>query len=226
MEPDIRTILQTHSLFSKLSEKQLARVCKHAHHISLEEGQNLFYQRDPAQYFYYLCTGSIKLSRLAPDGNEKVIEFINPGNIFAEALMFLEAPAYPVNAAALSQSELIAIDSRDFTSMLRESVDTCFLLMGDMSQRLHGLIAEIDNISLQSGTCRVANYLLELAPKDRNEFKLDIQKGIMASRLSVKPETFSRILRNLQDRNILTVKGTHVTLHDREALQDFAAGLT
>lgn len=226
MSEELKQHLSRHLLFARLTPAQLDRAAQRARLLRLDEGQPLFAQGDPADRFFYVVSGQIKLSRLSPEGNEKVIDIVSAGNTFAEALMFLEGPAYPVNATALGPSELVSIDSRDFAAMLRDSIDTCFLLMGDMSQRLRGLIAEIDNLSLQSGTCRVASYLLKMAPEDQDEFRLDIPKGVMASRLSVKPETFSRILRNLQDSGILSIKGAQVTIHDRGALEDRAEGLT
>jgi len=124
-----------------------------------------------------------------------------------------------VGAAALSDAELISVDSRDFADMLRGSVETCFLLLGEMSQRLRGLIREIDELSLQSATCRVAGYLLNRAPEGADSFRLDVPKGVVASRLSVKPETFSRIVKNLSGEGILTVRGSRIEIHDREALR-------
>lgn len=226
MSEELEQHLKKHLLFARLTEAQLKRVVQRARILRLDEGQQLFAQSDTADRFFYVISGQIKLSRLSPEGNEKVIDIVTAGNTFAEALMFLEGPAYPVNATALAPTEVISIDSHDFANMLRDSIDTCFLMMGDMSQRLRGLIAEIDNLSLQSGTCRVAAYLLKMAPEAADEFKLDIPKGVMASRLSVKPETFSRILRNLQDSGILSIKGAQVTIHDRDALEDRAEGLT
>ncbi|BCO32165.1 transcriptional regulator [Thiohalobacter sp. COW1] len=226
MSEELKQHLSRHLLFARLTPAQLDRAAQRARLLRLDEGQPLFAQGDPADRFFYVVSGQIKLSRLSPEGNEKVIDIVSAGNTFAEALMFLEGPAYPVNATALGPCELVSIDSRDFAAMLRDSIDTCFLLMGDMSQRLRGLIAEIDNLSLQSGTCRVASYLLKMAPEDQDEFRLDIPKGVMASRLSVKPETFSRILRNLQDSGILSIRGAQVTIHDRDALEDRAEGLT
>jgi CRP-like cAMP-binding protein len=94
--------------------------------------------------------------------------------------------------------------------------------MGDMSQRLHGLIKEIDDLSLQNGTRRVASYLINLAGQGSDNFELDIPKGVMASRLSLKPETFSRIIRNLHDKKILTVTRKNIVIHNREELQAIA----
>ena len=209
-------------LFRRLSEAQLERVSRKARRLHLDESQALFHQGDPAERFYLVTAGQIKLYRLSPSGNEKVIDIVMPVNTFAEALMFLESPRYPVGAEALEPSEVISIDAVDFADMLAGSVKTCFLLLADMSQRLRGLIREIDNVTLQSATCRVANYLLAQAPEHVDAFALQAPKHILASRLSVKPETFSRIIKQLSTLNILEVRGNRVRIRDRQALQRVA----
>ena len=92
----------------------------------LDDGEALFEQGDPAKRFYLLLRGQIKLFRLSPAGNEKVVDIVVPGGTFAEALMFLEQPLCPVGAVALQASEVVSIDATDFVGMLRESIDTCF----------------------------------------------------------------------------------------------------
>lgn len=214
----INELKQCH-LFAQLSEPQLERIAQRAVRIRLSEGEALFEQGDHATRFYLVVEGLIKLYRLSPAGNEKVIEVIMPGSTFAEALMFLERPHYPVGAQALQPSTVISIDAVDFASMLRNSLDTCFLLMGEMSQRLRGLLREIDELSLHSATCRVAAYLIQHAPIEGDTFDLPVAKQVLASRLSVKPETFSRIIKSLMGDDIISVDGSRITIHDREGLQ-------
>lgn len=214
--------LKDNFLFARLTPEQMERVSSLAERIRLAEGSHLFEQGDDAKRFFMVTSGQIKLFRLSSDGHEKVIEIFTTGQTFGEALMFLERPRYPVCASALIDSEVISLNSKDFVAMLRKSVDSCFLLMGDMSQRLHGLIKEIDDLSLQNGTRRVASYLINLAGQGNDNFELDIPKGVMASRLSLKPETFSRIIRNLHDRNILTVTRKNIVIHNRGELQAIA----
>jgi CRP-like cAMP-binding protein len=136
--------------------------------------------------------------------------------------MFLDRPHYPVGGQALSDAELISVDAHDFAAMLRGSVDTCFLLLGDMSQRLRGLLREIDDLSLHSATCRVAGYILAQAPEGTSEFELSVPKQILASRLSVKPETFSRIIRNLTELGYIKMDGTRVRIEKMDAMRDVA----
>ncbi len=210
--------LDASHLLSGLSEAQLAEVRKHSHYAELEEGKSLFCQGDDVISFYLVISGKIKLFRVSQEGKEKVVDIVSSGDTFAEALMFMDQPYYPVNATALTPCRVLGINASHFKGMLRESIDTCFLLMGSMSFRLRGLIQEIDTLSLNTGTMRIVSYLLQNSPEDRDSFDLDIAKSVIASRLSVKPETFSRILKNLHLQNILTISGRKVTIHDRKAL--------
>jgi CRP-like cAMP-binding protein len=215
-------VLRTTPLLSRLSDDQLQRVATHAVLQQLEEGQWIFSQGDAARRFYLVLKGQIRLFRLSPEGEEKIIEIVSPGQTFAEALMFLNAPRYPVCASALCATDVISIDARDFAAMLRESVDTCFVVMGALSQRLRGLIGEIDDLTLHTAKSRVARYLLARCPKDRRTFELDVRKGVLASRLSVKPETFSRVIKQLSQEDAIEVLGPRITILDRQALADLA----
>ena len=215
----IDALRQSH-LFSRLTDLQLQRVYRHAKIIQLEDGQLLFAQGETVRYFYLVLQGKIKLYRMSPDGQEKIIEIVPAGEVFAEALMFMDQPNYPVSSAALSATVVVGIDARDFKAMLWDSVDTCLLLLGDMSFRLRKLVHEIDTLTLHSGTCRVASYLLQHAPDDQQCFDLDIAKSVIAARLSIKPETFSRIIKNLREQGIISIEGNKITIHNRKALQE------
>jgi CRP-like cAMP-binding protein len=221
---DILAALKSSHLFSALDDGQLERVRRHAHVTDMLEGESLFFQGDEVSCFYLVLSGRIKLYRVSPDGKEKVVEIMETGHTFAEALMFMREATYPVTAAALAPSRVIGINCRDFRDMLRDSVDTCFLLLGNMSYRLRGLIREIDTLSLDTGTVRTVAYLLREAPPDRDDFELRIAKSVIASRLSVKPETFSRILKNLHEQSIVTIEGRNVTIHDRDAMVGICSG--
>jgi len=209
-------------LFQRLTQSQLERVARLSAAVRLSEGESLFEQQDHAERFYLLVSGQIKLFRLSADGSEKVIEVINPGATFAEALMFLEKPSYPVGAQALKASELVSIDARDFVSMLRQSMDTLLMLAADLSQRLHGLIRELNDLSLHTGTCRVATYFLQQPSNSADQFDLDLPKQILASRLSIKPETLSRIFRSLTNAGLIEISGNKITILDRSHLGDLA----
>ncbi len=210
----IKISLKQHHLFSKLTELQLDRVYRHSRMYKLDDGQTLFTQGDEVTDFYMVISGKIKLFRISADGQEKIIEIIKSGQVFAEALMFTDQKDYPVSSAALLPSEIIGINGSYFKRMLWNSTDTCFLLLGAMSLRLRTLVNEIDTLTLHSGTRRVATYLVHELPENKKYFELDTPKNVIAARLSIKPETFSRIVKNLHSQGILTIEGNCVTIHD------------
>ena len=216
-------LVESH-LFSALSDTQLERVRRYSHIIDMVEGESLFFQGDEATSFYLVLSGRVKLFRVSPDGKEKVVEIMETGATFAEALMFMDQPNYPVTATALAPSRVVVINCREYKAMLRESIESCFLLMGNMSYRLRALIHEIDALSLDTGTVRTIAYLLHQAPEGVTSFELKVAKSVIASRLSVKPETFSRILKSLHERGIVSIEGRNVIIHDREAMIGICAG--
>lgn len=169
--------------------------------------------------------GQIQLYRLSDDGDEKVIDIVHPGQIFAEAVMFMENMCYPVNAMAIANSQVIAFDMETFRNILRESVDTCFRMMAAMSKRLHIQLIEIDSLSLHNATYRLVHYLLKSVPAKttrHTEITLNYPKNILASRLSIKPETFSRIMSRLKRENIIEVSGNQIIISDISALRKIA----
>ena len=216
----VKQSLKRHHLFSKLTDLQLDRVCQSSQLHQLAEGQMLFNQSDKVTSFYMVLNGKIKLFRMSPDGQEKIIEIVKSGEVFAEALMFTNQSDYPVSSAALTDTIVISINAKNFQEMLWDSTGTCLLLLGDMSLRLRRLIKEIDTLTLHSGTCRVASYLIQEMSEDKKEFELDMAKNIIAARLSIKPETFSRIIKSLKTKGILSINGNSVTIHDIDALKE------
>lgn len=218
----IKQNLKRNHLFSKLTDLQIDRVCQFSQLHKLSDGQLLFNQSDTVTSFYMVINGKIKLYRMSPDGQEKIIEIIKSGEVFAEALMFTNQTDYPVSSAALAETIVISINAKNFREMLWDSTATCLLLLGDMSFRLRRLVKEIDTITLHSGTCRVASYLIQEMSEGKDNFTLDTAKNVIAARLSVKPETFSRIMKNLKNQGILTIDGNYITVHDINALKQLS----
>jgi CRP-like cAMP-binding protein len=215
-------------LFATLDDSQLQKVMAMSQKITLSDGETLFEAGVTADRFFLVLEGQVKLYRLSLDGNEKVIELLRPGHTFAEALMFMEQPCYPVSSTAVGDVELLAFENLEFLALLRESVDTCFRLMGDMTMRLHHLIKEIDDLSLQTATGRVAGFLcgkLTELGDGVQSIELDTPKGVLASRLSVKPETFSRILHNFTADGLINVSGAHIDILNPDGLKEKAESI-
>lgn len=211
-------------LFAGLDDVQLDQVKRGLRALRLAESERLFDHGQAAERFFLVRSGQIKLYRLSTGGAEKVIEIIQPGQTFAEAVVFMERQVYPVSAQALSPTELWSFENRAFLALLRQSSDTCFRLMAAMSMRLHAHINEINGLTLQNATLRLVGFLVRLMAEHGSadgRLELPAAKNVIASRLSVQPETLSRILHNLSADGVITVQGRVIQIHDLERLQGF-----
>jgi len=216
----VKQIRSAH-LFKSLTEDQFNYLFKNSHIKNIIKGQFLFHQHDPFDTFYIQNTGIIKLFRLTPNGDEKIIDIIRPGQTFAEAVMFMGIKNYPVNAVALQDSQVIDIRASTYIEILQESADVCLNVMGILSQRLHKQINEVERLSLHNATFRLVNYLLDFrknVQKDKSTIHLDISKQIIASQLAITPETLSRILKQLSDKQLITMHDDHIQLSNEEGL--------
>lgn len=221
MRTDVATMLRQHHLFAALDDAQFERIARTIDLVQLDEDGVLFQPGDPARHFYVVISGVVKLGLQSPSGEEKIVEIILPGQSFAEALMFMEAPMYPIAAIALERSTVAAMSSAEFLAVLRASSETCLRLLADISRRLHARIQEIESLTLQSARHRLVHHLLSLAaPATRGTARIELEESrqMLASLLSVKPETLSRLLRTLQDERLLVVDGRTLVITDLEQL--------
>jgi CRP/FNR family transcriptional regulator, dissimilatory nitrate respiration regulator len=210
-------------LFSALDDSQLHQIVASSHIKPFKSGENIFKQGDVSKHFYAVHKGSVKLSLLSPDGCEKVVKIVRPGQQFAEAIMFQENPIYPLNCIALEAGEIFEFDNKTYLKILEESFATNKRLLQAFSAKMHQFIGEIENLCLHTATYRLINYIVGSIPEDiqvnSTEITLDAAKNVIAKRLSIQGETFSRILLELRKKDLIEVSGNKVLIKDIIAMK-------
>lgn len=217
-----QTFLARLPLFDALSAVELARIAEGTSELHVDKGEIIFKRGDPCTGFHLVIYGQVKLAAGSASGAEKIIELIGPGHSFGEALMFMERP-YIVSAAALADSLLLHVKSEAvFEGIAREPKFARKMLAG-LSRRMHGLICDLESYALRSGTQRVIGYLLQDESTGEGQcITLPVSKAMVASRLNLTPEHFSRILSDLAAHGLLSVQGRNVTIHSIDGLHRYA----
>lgn len=216
--------LRQHYLFSSIEDRLFEQMMQRLKQIRLKAGEILFQQEEPAVHFYFLQSGQIKLTRISPAGQEKVIEVITGGQVFAEAVMFMERADFPVNAQAITDCEVYSIPNNIYRSILEQNSEYCFRLLADLSMRLHNQLQELDHLAQQNASYRLVRYLINQLPADcdnRVELELPIPKQVLASRLSIKPESFSRLLSVLSAQGVISVSKSHIVINNVDRLRHY-----
>ncbi|MGI9245238.1 MAG: Crp/Fnr family transcriptional regulator [Steroidobacteraceae bacterium] len=214
--------VRAHHLFAGLAPPQLQRLLATAQLEHAEAGQVLFDRGQPARHFYIVVEGQVNLVLYSKTGEEKIVDILGPGQSFAEAVMFMSGPAYPLSAVAAVPSRIARFSSSEYVAMLRESPETCLRMLGNLSQRLHMRIREIEYLTLESATHRFVRMLDGRLPAGDDgpaEIQLQESRQEIASHLSMKPETLSRILRNLADGGVVEVHGRNLVVPSRARLR-------
>ncbi len=209
-------------LLQPLEATQFDQVIETSQATQLSENSILFEQGSEFTHIYLLISGGIKLQRLAPNGDEKVIEIIRPGQTFAEAVLFFGGFRYPVSAVTISSSIVVGINAKEYLKLLNTSNELCINLLGNLSQRLHWMVNEVDRLTLHNATFRLVDYLLSHIPADSYDqvgVSLAAPKHVVASRLSIKPETLSRTLKDLSKQGLIKLEGSEIELLNIEKLR-------
>ena len=214
----VQSFLANVPLFKELAGDELDRIAASTEQVRAARSEILFRRGDPALGFYIIVFGQVKLAFSSAQGIEKVVDLIDPGQSFGEAVMFMERP-HVVTAQALSDSMLLYIARETVFEELERDPRFVRRMIAGLSSRLHRLMSDVESDSLHSGTQRIIGYLLrdsEDNPESKGalEVTLSATKGVIASRLSLTQESFSRILHGLSVRGLIEVRGRSIYIPD------------
>lgn len=191
--------------------------------LSLKRGETLFLQGDLAENLFLVLDGWIKVFRLSPDGAEAVLHIFRPGESFAEPAAF-GLGRYPAHAEAASDGRVLVIPAGALMAEVDRTPGLAMKIIALMSQRVHGLIAETERRHFLSTPHRLAAFLADLlqtsdglSSEVHAVLTLPYDKGLIAARLGMTPESFSRALSKLKPEGI-TCQGNRVFIQDRHRL--------
>jgi CRP/FNR family transcriptional regulator, dissimilatory nitrate respiration regulator len=210
-------------IFRDLSPDELARIAAGTVRTHAQRGEVLFRKGDPCNGFHLVVYGQVKLAIGSPGGGEKVVEIVGPGHSFGEAVMFMQRP-YLVSATALADSLLLHVNKETIFAELDRQPHLARRMLAGLSMRLHMLVKDVEAMTLHSATQRVIGYLARLDEGgSEGRVTLPAQKSLIASRLNLTPEYFSRILHDLAAEGMVRVDGRDIEILDTEGLRKYGS---
>jgi CRP-like cAMP-binding protein len=189
-------------MFAELGEATIRRVIGETGVRRFERGQTIFIEGEPAEAFFVVLDGWVKLFRTLPDGDEAVVAMIAAGECFAEAVMFLGG-RYPVSAEAVGAARLLRIEAAAVRSAIRADGQVAVALIASLAHHTERLTDQVEGLEVLSTAQRVADFLartarIRAAAGDAIELVLPYDKAIIARRLGMTPESLSRALATLR----------------------------
>jgi len=223
---DVPRYLSVLPLFSDLTPRDLIQVAEGCSLRRLERGDMVFRTGDACEEFHVVVTGQIKLYVLSAIGQEKVVELMSAGQSFAEAMMFTSQP-HILSAQALVDTLLMSVAKKAVLEEIERDHRFALRMLAGLSRRMHGLIHDVEGYALHSGLQRVIGYLLRDVVADgvarglSRTISLPVSKATIASRLSLTPEYFSRVLHELVEQGLIEIDRREIRIVDAPRLARF-----
>lgn len=225
LQDDDLSIIRRIPLFDNISDDSLKILLANSFPKEHPKGKVLFLRDEPADCFYIVLDGWVKVYRETAEGDEAVLGVFTRGESLAEAAAFM-GKDYPASAQVVEQARLLPILSKPFRSHVTDMPEIAMNMLASMSKRAHHHVAEIEQLKTRSATLRVTDFLLKLCPVKEGSavVSLPYDKTLISRRLGMQPESLSRILAKLRKNGVKT-EMNRVVISDVESLIDFANGI-
>lgn len=226
----VRSRLSETPLFAGLAAEDQAEVAAIAAERAYRRGELIFGEGDPADGFYSVVHGRVKIFKTGLDGKELILHIYGPGNPFGEVPVFAGG-RFPANAMALTASRVLFLPRDDFVALIARRPSLAMRMLAELSLRLRQFTVQLEALSLKTVSSRLAAYLVRLSqeqgagkPAEENGVRLPLSKGQLASLLGTIPETLSRIFSKMSAAGLIRVAGKTIFLLDPEGLNRLAEG--
>lgn len=220
----VQDLLLNSPQFAELGKKDLARLAAATSRVRAPAGTVLFRRGEPCAGVYVIVYGQVKLAVHGAEGAEKILEILGPGQTFGEPFMFLDEPHLSF-AETLADSLLLLVGKAAVLQTIAGNAHFAKTMLASMAQRLQRVFTDIEAYTLKSGSQRVVEYLLREVPadaKDALDVRLPAAKSVVASRLSITREHFSRVLHELTHAGLIGVSGRVIHIADPARLRAWA----
>jgi CRP/FNR family transcriptional regulator len=221
-EAAVVNTLRNCQLFSGLPPSDLRSIAAITVVKSLDKGDFLFREGEPAQGFYIVQQGAVNVHRVNPLGKEQVIRIFRAGESFAEATLATET-GYPADARAVDSSQVLLVQKGGFLALLTRQPELALRMLASMSLHLRSLVAQLEDMTLKDVETRLANWLVKRCPDPNSTRPVSVEikttKRVLAAELGTVSETLSRTLAKFRDQKLIVVKGKALTVANPSQLK-------
>lgn len=213
------------AIFRHVPAQQRAALARAARLRHARRGETIFHRGDSLEGLLIVGQGMIKLALRSGSGVERILRLVGQGGTFGEAVLFLERPV-PVDAVAVVDSTLVSVPTAELLRLIDGDSRFARAMLAGLAQRIHSLVSDFEAATMHGAAARAAAYLESLAPEGPGPLvvRLPASKTLIASRLGMTKETFSRILHELSTSGLIRVRKLEISLLDRPRLHSLGQG--
>jgi CRP-like cAMP-binding protein len=215
---DRTVILRRVSFCIGLPEEAIAALAAIASPLLRPAGTVIQIEGDAAEAMYILAQGRVKISRIAANGREQVLNVIPVGGHFNTVPIFDGGPC-PATAQALSDVLLLALPRDQMRHVVEQHPPLALTLLKEFTGRMRHLVNLVDDLALHTVQGRLAGLLLAQAEAaERGEVMPPLTQAEMAIHLGTVREMVGRALKTFEALGLIRLDRGQITLLDRAGL--------
>lgn len=202
-------------LFAMLPEHQLDTLATLMRRRSVARGEAIIVAGEITDSLYIVVSGKLKVLMSDDSGREVILAMLGPNEYFGEMVPIDDSPR-SASVIAVEPCDLMVLSKREFRSCLAANFEMTLMVMRCLSRRLRGADQKIGNLALMDVYGRVVRLLLDMAETIDGQ-KVVTQKIVkqeMAGMIGASREMVSRVMRDLQARGFIEMRGNALYLRE------------
>ena len=203
-----RSLLKNLDLFRAVPDKDLDTIMAIARPMRVLPGDTVFQQGQPAEQFFVLLHGHLKVIQTTNEGEQVMVRYVIPGEVFGIAKA-MQRPAYPASCIAVEESVVLGWPSSQWDHFMTGNLQFATNALQAVGQRLQDAHSRIKELSTEEVEQRVARCILRLIDSSGEEtdegiaVNFPITRQDIAEMTGTTLHTVSRLLSAWKDRGVV-----------------------
>lgn len=220
-------LLQEIPLYRRLPPEERQRLAAVSRVQTYRRGDLIFPEGAPADVFFTIARGRVKVFKATPAGKDLILEIFGPGDPLGAVAVYENRP-YPASAAALEETVCLLIRRQDFFVLLERHPTLVRSLLLGLTRRLIELTSRLADLTGGHVEPRFARLFLKLAgqmgtPMPQGVFiALPLSRQELADLTGTTIETCIRIMSRWSKESLVETAREGFTVLDRPALEALA----
>jgi len=214
-------LLKQVPLLSTLQDEELDAIHRLSHTKKCPKDTIILLEKEEGDTLFIILGGKVKVSNFSENGKEVIFSILSAGDFFGE-MSLLDGKPRSATVTSIEDAELRMIRRSDFHKAMEKHPQIAFKLLEVLANRLRRADQRIESMAVLDVTGRIAGILLQIGEEKgvRSSKGLTIKQRPthqeLANMVGTTRETVTRVLKQLEQKQYLTINGKDICISDPE----------
>jgi CRP/FNR family transcriptional regulator, cyclic AMP receptor protein len=220
---DLSRMMSSGALIATWGAAELQDLLERAALCAMKKGDVLLHQGDAGDYLIILLDGTIRVSMVASNGREIILDYLEPGSVVGE-IALLDGGDRTASVTALGEGQYLKIGAKAFREVLGKHPSVAWRLLGELARRLRNANNTIESDRAYASGPRLARTLQRLMQKgvEGAGLRLDLSQGELGAFAGISRENINRQLGSWADAGIVALEHGRIRVLDQDVLEEIA----